>query len=226
MTRRHAPLTDKDIEDIEKRDPFNAWICGHWVGLVDEEYEEKTNNAWAHQVMFLRDDVRHMFAAGMHYDDMQWLGRVISTHISKSITLPVVEFDRKDIGVRITLRNNFYNWKLSIESEKPIEAEFGYWAHTSPPIEPDYTGNPLASCYFEGFPSDRIFGYYSENNKKFSLEIGGKYDLMMVLHTLMVSLGIIKKRKWNTREEHKKELDAYYNRKSERQKEKERNEGV
>jgi hypothetical protein len=148
-----------------------------------------------------------MFSTGMSYDDAQHVATVISTHRSKSIILPVYKLSRPGKGLTMVLRNNFYNWKMSVISEKPIEADFSGLFHTTPPIEPAYTGNELASCYFEGFPPEYIFGYYEAGDKKkWSAEIWSNHALWTAMFILLRSIDIVKPMVWHTEASHKKEL--------------------
>ena len=96
------------------------------------------------------------------FEDEQ-IARVISTHCSKSINLPVVEITRADLGIRFIMRNNFYDWKLTVISENPIEGDFAGIFMTEPPPEPEYTGNGLSPVYFQGFPESLVRGYWSQN---------------------------------------------------------------
>jgi hypothetical protein len=125
---------------------------------------------------------------------------VISTHTSKSIKLPVycIEID----GLKIILRNNFFNWKISVISDKEIIEDFSGLFHMDPPIDPDYTGDPLHHVYFEGFPKDLIFGYYNNSDKnKWSAEIHDDYRLYVTIFLILKSLGYVKDFKWSTRNE-------------------------
>ena len=133
--------------------------------------------------------------------------QVINEHHSKSIRLPVYYI--KHLDLQLILRNNFYNWKLSVICNSPIEADFTKLFHTTPPIEPNYTGNELASCYFEGFPKDLIFNYYEESDKKtWSACINADEDLWVTIYLILDALGHIPPKKWHTKESHRKELDA------------------
>lgn len=154
--------------------------------------------AFGEQMVFLRDVLPYLICKDLDYEDRVDLPKVISTHHSKSIVLPVVEYNRKDLGLRMIVRDNFYNWKLSVISEKPIEIDFSSIFYTTPPVDPDYTGNPLRSVYFEGFPNDLIFGYYSENKSRWSAEIHGDHNLYMVVFLIMQSFGVIKPLVWAT----------------------------
>jgi hypothetical protein len=197
-------MTKEKIEERRKTDPLQAWISEQTVGD-----EMLWKGPWGRQVEFIRDDLRTLIGVGLDYEDKNLLGRVISTHTSKSIVLPVVEFERKDLGLRLIFRNNFHNWKMSVISQKTaIVANFDGLFHTTPPIEPDYTGDPLASVYFEGFPRDLIFGYYARSNTRWLAEIDGNHTLWTTVFLIMRALGAVKLCGWHTRESHRAELDA------------------
>jgi hypothetical protein len=125
------------------------------------------------------------------------------------VTLPVYVIDRKDLGLTIVLRDNFYNWKLSVMSERPVLADFTGLFKVVPPFEPEYTGNPLASVYFEGFPESLVFGYYATSDWRiWSAEIWGDNPLWTALFLLLKSVGGIRPAQWRTKESHRRELDA------------------
>ena len=97
---------------------------------------------------------------------------VVGTHRSKSVLLPVMEIDLSRIGIKIILRCNFYDWCISIESQKDIDCDFMG-------LITDRKG------YFEGFPKDRIYEKYSETNKKkFSLCLKDTYDVYTFIFLL------------------------------------------
>ena len=91
----------------------------------------------------------------------------VSTHMSKSVLLPVMEINLKSVGVKILLRNNFYDWNISIESEKDIDCDF----------KDIFTDDDYKHCFCQGFPEERIYGKYEENHKKFTICIGYDYKL-------------------------------------------------
>ncbi len=125
---------------------------------------------------------------------------VISTHTSKSVLLPVYSLEKPDRGLRLVLRNNFHNWKLSVLSQTPIEQDFSDLFHTTPPVDPDYTGNPLSPVYFEGFPQDLIFGYYStSDHKQWSAEIWSDYALWTTVYLISKQLENLTPLRWGRR---------------------------
>lgn len=156
------------------------------------------HDAFWNQIFFIRDTITYLIGNGLSSKEIDKLPIVISTHTSKSVLLPVVSLERKDLGIRFILRDNFHNWKLSVISEKPIDVDLDGLCHTDPPIDPDYTGDPLHPVYFEGFPRDLVFGYYSSNKNKFSAEIYSNYNLYTVIFLIMKSLGVITSYKWKS----------------------------
>jgi hypothetical protein len=186
--------------------PLQDWFNAQRESTADEMLWK---GASGEQIMFARDDLRYLVAAALDYEEAKGVCTVIATHRSKSVELPVYCWSRPDLGLQLVARGNFYNWKLSVLSEAPIVADFSGLFKTTPPTEPDYTGDPLHSCYFEGFPKELIFGYYEPSDKRrWSAEIGGDHGIWTAVFLLMRSLGAIKANPWRTRESHRAELEA------------------
>lgn len=150
------------------------------------------------QIMFVRDRLSWLVVGKSSKNANEVY--VISEHTSKSIQLPVYSLTYEEKGLHIILRDNFYNWKMSVNCSVPIELDFNGLFHTSPPIDPDYTGDPLSSVYFEGFKDEWIYGYYDESDKKtWSAQISDEYVLWTVLFMIMRYLGRIKPFEWSIR---------------------------
>lgn len=179
-----------------------------WINSHGPASEMLWAGGWGSQVKFARDAIAPLVGAGLPWDECR-VAHVISTHCSKSINLPVYEFARPDVGLRLIARNNFYDWKLSVISEQPIAADFDGLFATTSPVEPEYTGDPLASCYFEGFPEELVFGYYGESDKKrWSAEIDGDHAMWATCFLICRSLGIVKAHVWNTEKAHRAAIAA------------------
>lgn len=188
------------------KEPLQKWISEQ---IVADEMLWK--GAWGDQVQFVRDSLAHLVGRGLSYKQFKTadVATVISTHRSKSIALPVYELARADLGLRLVLRNNFYDWKLSVISEDPVVADFEGLFRTTSPIEPAYTGNELASVYFEGFPRSLVFGYYAESDRRqWSAAIGGDSAMWTTVFIIMKALGAVKPMKWHTQESHRAQLAA------------------
>lgn len=131
------------------------------------------NNLMQNLFLYVASD----YDSDMEFDERckiikNFIPSVIGTHRSKSVLLPVMEMDLSKIGLKVVLRYNFYDWCISVESQKDIECDFMG-------LITDEKG------YFEGFPQDRIYEKYSEMNKKnFSLCIRDWYQVYTFMFLL------------------------------------------
>lgn len=184
---------------LEKPEPLQEWFNKQREVTPDEMYYK---GASARQIMWVRDTLANVFNCGLVFEERRQV-EVIATHTSKSVLLPVYSLERADCSLRLVLRENFFNWKLSVISGEPLDVDFSGLFHTTPPIDPSYTGNPLASVYFEGFPEDLIFGYYAPSDKRrFSAEIwGGDEALWTTVFLIMRARGVVTPFEWSTRKE-------------------------
>ena len=111
---------------------------------------------------------------------------VISSHRSKSIRLPVYEIVIKD-KVRFTVRNNFYDWKVSVEPLINFEVDF------QDLFDQD---KEISDCYCEGFPESRVFGSYSKsqipgNIRAFTVELSNEYKVYTLFWLITRYLNVI-----------------------------------
>ena len=95
---------------------------------------------------------------------------VVSEHFSKSVALPVYKIEYS--GYTIYMRNNFYNWILTIESDKELKL---------PEI---LIKNESKLYYIEGFKEEWQANPYEKGCKKCSIEINDDYDLYVILFNL------------------------------------------
>src|ERR1017187_6984741 len=99
---------------------LQKWISEH---IAADEMLWK--GAFGGQVSFLRGPLCYVAAAGLKkLEDVEGVPDVAGEHRSKSITLPVVRYDRPDLGLSLIVRGNFHDWRLSVISERPVEADF------------------------------------------------------------------------------------------------------
>lgn len=161
--------------------PLQSWINEHTVGN-----EMQWKGSFGAQLGFVRDTLSRLVGTGLKWEEIERVVDVISTHQSKSIILPVYSMERPDLGLRMIARDNFYNWKLSVISEKPITADFTGLFETG--------GEAIPECYFEGFPGEFVFGTYEQNPRRWSAEIHGDHRLWTTVFLIMRSLGVIKAR--------------------------------
>ena len=110
------------------------------------------------------------YDSGMEFDERikiieNFIPSVIGIHRSKSVLLPVMEMDLSKIGLKVILRCNFYDWCISVESQRDVECSFAGL-------------EIIEKGYFEGFPKERIYEEYSEKNKKnFSIVLRDEYEV-------------------------------------------------
>ena len=145
----------------------------HWMrkhGIDDKMIYKK---AAIKQECFIRDQIcmnllhTHVF--------------VVSTHMSKSIILPVYAFTMEN-GIKVICRENFHGWMLSVKlpKDRPYTEiipedlfEVGY-------------NEDISSCYFEGFKDEWVFEGYrlDKTQRNFSFGIYSDYDFYTVMYML------------------------------------------
>lgn len=108
---------------------------------------------------------------------------VISTHYSKSVKLPVFQINLEKYGIEMVLRYNFYDWKISVKSDKPLD--FDYMGLFNPTEKISY-------LYCEGFPRAKVYDSYEQNHSQFTIEIDSYYNLYTFIFLLKNYLGIKK----------------------------------
>jgi hypothetical protein len=112
--------------------------------------------------------------------------KVISTHTSKSILLPVIEIKLKSNSltvkedVTLIMRYNFHDWKISVKSTKDLEF----------PIElfSDGIKKDISGCYCEGFKNEWIYPSYNKSKKEFTVELYSSYEIYTFLFLLNLQL--------------------------------------
>jgi hypothetical protein len=110
----------------------------------------------------------------------------VSWHTSKSCLLPVYGFTMRN-GIKVICRENFYDWKLSIELPKPLPQDFIpddilTWNNCDDPNRKD-----IPDCYLEGFKDEWAWPMYdpkSADQLRFTIEMGNDYDFYMLMYML------------------------------------------
>lgn len=178
------------------RVPLQSWI--------DQQLPADDTQVWPikNHVLYLRDTIGGVVSVGLTFGQRcDEVAFVISTHRSKGFDLPVVRFDRPDLGASFVVRDNFHNTKLSVMSRTPITDDlFPFLFHTVPPQNPGYAGDELSCQYFEGFPSHLIFGYQATDPRRWSANISDHYAVWTTLFVCMRALGAIKPMRWGARD--------------------------
>lgn len=132
------------------------------------------NESFRDQVIFVRDVLEPLF---IERDEQRYeLTTVVSTHRSKSITLPVYRIDLN--GILLTMRDNFYSWNVSVEADRAITCDFLDCI--------DDSGN---YTFCEGMEEWK-YGRLSESKHKFTVALRNKYDLYVFCRVLRQFLGI------------------------------------
>ncbi len=155
---------------------LQVWFMAHQA--EDDLLWKKSSES---QIMFVRDRVKRIFSERYEVPNpharsgtsMEWfraLCLVRGTHTSKSVLLPVYEFDLP--YVRLTMRDNFYNWKLSVESRVgPVQDTFGN-------LILEGRNEDVPSIYCEGMEGiGRTFPSLTTSPERFTIEIYNDYSL-------------------------------------------------
>lgn len=167
--------------------PLQGWFR-EWLTSTSDDLLYK--KAASSQVMFVRDSLGRALASSWQ----EWQGEddsegerhggavtVIGEHRSKSVRLPVyhivlpgptlLERGRfiEQPGLEMVLRDNFYDWKVSVRSDAPIHNVAGWGLFRE--------DEAISACYCEGFPREWVQGPYAKDKRRFTVELGGQYDL-------------------------------------------------
>ncbi len=94
--------------------------------------------------------------------------RVVGTHVSKSLRVPVYGLRLPEHGVRAVLRSNFYDWKVSVLSDRPLDEGFGRLFDPCKVHTPEY-------C--EGIPPDLVFGSYVNDATTFTVAMPDRLEV-------------------------------------------------
>lgn len=153
------------IENIEKAEHQNFYLQ-NWANTHKPSNDMIYKNGYWEQIIFIRDTISEVLAKDYEdYKEIRNSIKVINTHISKSIELPVYYIELENIS--FVLRYDFYNWTVSVISSNEIKCNFGKL----------FNDRERSSCYYEEFPVEFIFGEYKNSNKNFSVEIDNNYKL-------------------------------------------------
>ena len=126
--------------------------------------------SWWDQVKFVKSIIPRAFLSEKFNVKIS----VIGSHTSKSIDLPVYMVEAP--GIKFIMRNNFYDWKVSVMSMNPL-----------PGLQKSKTFDhheEINSCYCEGFKDSEVYGSYVNSNILFTVSIYDKYSLFMFMKTI------------------------------------------
>lgn len=115
---------------------------------------------------------------------------VINFHHSKSCKLPVYYIELRN-GIKLILRGNFYDWKVSVElPETPIHVPSSIYYLPEDCLSWQKIDNnkyeTIPRCYLEGFKDEWAYEGYNliEPSKKFTIEVPTDEDLYVIMHYL------------------------------------------
>lgn len=174
MLKYNPDFKESEIENLsdeEIREKFKEYYAARlpvdlltWMRVYEPKNKMLWKGAFWKQTMFIRDNLCTLFYKTFEeYEDNPV--QVISMHISKSIVLPVYHIDLKKYNTQITIRNNFYDFKVSVKSKYAIKGIRDI-IHETTPIEP---------VYCEGFNKEYIYGMYKNNQKEFTVELSNDF---------------------------------------------------
>ena len=133
------------------------------------------------QVLFVRDKLKHAFKfdGSNEARALRENTTVVSTHTSKSIKLPVYSIIWRDI--RLIMRENFYDWKVSVESGHELIGldSIGLFV-------PMRGINPI---YCEGFKKEWVYPSYHESKRRFTIELNSDFDLYCLVKLIAFNNG-------------------------------------
>jgi hypothetical protein len=142
------------------------------------------------QVHFVRDELVPL-VRNSNRDSAE--AYVIGEHRSKSVRLPVILLEHKNL--KLVMRDNFHDWNLSVISEKPVPPDTMRGFTVDYPVRDKerfpngyIKGNSWDYLFFQGFPEEFQFGPYSESPHNFSLCLSTDYQLYTFVWLLLRDL--------------------------------------
>lgn len=167
--------------------PLHEWMRA-WAGMMETSdliYKPGATHQFDFFLYQLPRAFLHTSKDVERYRELRNDGwpRVVSEHRSKSVPLPVVQYQLPSYAVEMKIRDNFHDYKISVNSIRPVEINpDGLWDPDS-----DYLLNPV---YFEGFSEDWVFPRYGQSDKKkFSLQVRSEHEAWTFVFLLRRALG-------------------------------------
>ena len=151
-----------------------------WIRVNEPDRNLIFGNKLREQVCFVRDELFPLVIKDQK-EMRENPVMVISTHVSKSVKLPVYQINLKDYGIEIVLRYNFFNWIISVNSEKALDFDF---------MNIFNSGEEISYVYCEGFPREKVYGSYENDHSKFTFKIIDDRDLYVFFFLMKKYLGI------------------------------------
>jgi len=153
-----------------------------WCRSQPERKGQRGEDTRWNQVFFIRDTLPTIWSNSLEEYKTFVEGpnaRVVGMHHSKSIDLVVFGVNHPRLGFRAVLRNNLYNWNVTLDSDRDII------------INPKllFDSESTSYCFFEGFPKDWCIEVpYKKNKRRFAFSCGGDYDLYAIFWQIVLAL--------------------------------------
>ena len=160
-------LIDTQVRDFPVPAGLQAWAE---ASMPARQQNDSDMLYWS-QIMFVRDKL--ITAVCGDVLDANAVS-VVSSHVSKGVLLPVFHIDT-GYGHQFWLRNNYYDWKVSVRLPSPVVAEVASLITDAGTIS-------AVNC--EGFEPGWVFGQYRLGEQEFTVEITDDYRLWAFCHIL------------------------------------------
>jgi hypothetical protein len=149
-----------------------------WINNNPEDEGLLWGKAALTQAIFVRDNLAPLVTGRAGAE-------VISTHRSKSCELPVYQLNHPRQKLFMTMRGNFYDWKVSVTCPLSVSARLLHGLHN-----PD-SGLLCHAVYFEGFPDHLVYPPLRPevDSCMFSLETRSNYSLWAITFLLARHVG-------------------------------------
>jgi len=163
-------LSEHSLDELREiaREYYKNSVIGLDVWRVVNKPKDsmKFNDAFYNHLWFI-DELKYMLSQGC----MLMKANVVSTHMSKSITLPVIMFEK--CQVKIYMRYNFHDWTVSVDS--PYDLDISDMLASSCHVE---------NIYCQGFKDEWKFGNYDSSRSKFTLSLPSDYYMFTFIYLL------------------------------------------
>lgn len=184
MKKYNPGFSEKQVEgktDEEIREMFKDYYAKHlpvdlltWMRVYEPSNTMLFNQGYWDQTVFVRDEINRIFYP--KYEDCEANPvKVISTHMSKSIVLPVYYIFLKAYDTKIILRHNFYDWKVSVDSACDIDGVDDFFQERV----------AISPVYCEGFADNQVYGMYKDDHKRFTVELSSNFHRLYTFFYMM-----------------------------------------
>lgn len=160
-------------ERVERTVPLQEWINANLPST-----RGSAGGAAVEQAIFVRSRLHPVLAPSYHERQTKPV-LVVSEHTSKSVRLPVYLIEAQ--GVRMHMRCNFYDWKVSVAADAAVGDRFFTLFNRSDQIE---------SVYCEGFKDEWVYGPYVESHSRFTVSLPTHDTMWTFCFLLAHALGI------------------------------------